>query len=563
MKEYYDILDVSTTATPEEIKAQYRQMVRIYHPDRFRNQDDKAYAEEKLKEINIAFQVLSGTSVRQGSFEARVAPQPVAYPPYLDFGTLQIGQRAIRNVQIGNLGGPVESVQFGYSNEKPCFQFSKGKRVYQDQPFPLDFELTVDTRRLNADQRYIEWIEVVLDGMPIRVPLQFQTIARRRTFTLTRRVAWVAGALLAVMLFLLMLPMLGIAAPKFNLPGSLLSANPSYELHPNEMLFAVNEGGQSILYAAPGAGSTPRRLGLVGQHAVGTQAGQRIAYLGDADDTTAIYLFDLASGETKEISQNSAPKSMLAWSPDGLRLAYLVGTGSERRIGVYNSNTDQEYLLPGEAVAGVNHFAWSPDGQTLLFDLGQGAEQRVYRIGLYGNDVRQLTHFDSWAGMWSADGAQILVGTDHGLYLLSSTGQQLRQLTKEPALAASWSADGEWIAYTTAASSPMSTSPMSTSPMSTFPVSSLTDEQAKVPSQIASTAVTPEALWVIKRDGSSRQQITTNLLWQQWSPEGAALGYITGNITSEEPLLYLWTVVPTNAPALVAEVNTPFFAWPR
>ncbi|MEZ4622659.1 MAG: DnaJ domain-containing protein [Caldilineaceae bacterium] len=45
MKEYYSILDIPMTATPEEIKAQYRQLVRIYHPDRFQNRDDKAYAE--------------------------------------------------------------------------------------------------------------------------------------------------------------------------------------------------------------------------------------------------------------------------------------------------------------------------------------------------------------------------------------------------------------------------------------------------------------------------------------------------------------------------------------
>lgn len=543
MKEYYDILDVSTTATPEEIKAQYRQMVRIYHPDRFRNQDDKVYAEEKLKEINIAFQVLSGTSVRQGAFEAQVAPQPVAYPPYLDFGTLQIGQRAIRNVQIGNLGGPAERVQFGYSNEKPCFQLSKGKRVYQDQPFPLDFELLVDTRRLKAGQHYTEWLEVVLDGMPIRIPLQFQTIARPRTVTPPKWVGWFAGALTLVTLFLLILPMLGFAAPKFSLPSSLLSANPTYELRPNELLFAVNEGEQSLLYATLGAESTPRRLGLAGQHAVGTQAGQRIAYLGNADDATAIYLFDLATGETKEISQNSAPKSMLDWSPDGVRLGYLVGVDSERRIGIYDSHSGQEYLLPGEVVAGVEHFAWSPDGQTLLFDLWQGGEQRVYRMGVYGDDLRQLTHFDSWAGSWSTTGEQILVGTDHGLYLLSSTGQQLHQLTKEPALSASWSADGEWIAYTTASSS--------------------TSEPTKVGSLAKATAATTQSLWVINRDGTALHQITANLLWQQWSPKGAELGYITGNVTGEEPLLYLWTVAPTAVPLLVAEVNTPFFAWPR
>jgi len=530
MKEYYDVLDVPTTATPQEIKAQYRQMVRIYHPDRFRNQDDKAYAEEKLKEINIAFQVLSGTSVRPEPFEARVAPQPVAHPPFLDFGTLQVGQRAVRNIQIGNLGGPVENIDFTYSKEKSYVQLSKGKRVYQDQPFPLDFEVMVDTRRLNADQRYTEWVEVNLDGMPIRVNLEFQTIARRRKFIPPTRIGWLAAALALVTLFLLAVPMLGPVVPTLSLPGSLLSAHPTYELHADEMLFSVNEDGQAMLYSTLGAGSSPRRLGLAGQHAVGTQSGQQIAYLGE-DDTSALYLFDLASGETKEISQNNAPKSMLAWSADGSRLAYLVGTGAGRKIGVYNLRTGQESLLPSAGMAGVDHFAWSPDGETLLFDLWQDGEQRVYRMGPHGDDLRQLTHFDSWAGSWSADGTQILVGTDEGIYQLGSNGQQLQQLNQLPTKSVSWSADGEWIAYTTA------------------------ETKSGTPST--------ETLWMSRRDGSNAIQVATNILWQQWSPDGTTLGYITGNVTNEEPVLYLWTVTPTSKSMLVAEVNTPFFTWPR
>ncbi len=542
MKEYYEILDVPVTATPEEIKAQYRQMVRIYHPDRFRNQDDKAYAEERLKEINIAFQVLSGSSVRRQPFEARVAPQPVAYPPQLNFGTLMVGQRAVRNVQIGNLGGPAEQVTFAYSCEKPWFQLAKGKRVYAQQPFPLDFEVMVDTRRLQPDQQYAEWLEVILDGMPIRVQLQVNTVARRRTLS-PMRLGWLATALVLMVALLLALPMLRITDSILPLPGALLSARPTYELHSAEMLFSVSERDQSTLYASLGAGSTPRRLELEGEQAVGTQSGQKIAYLGGQEANKEIYLLDLASGQTHQITQNRAAKRMLEWAPDGLRLGYLVGDANARRIGIYDLRSGQEYLLPSEVAAGVEHFAWSPDGQSLLFDLWEGAEQRVYRMGVHGNDLRQLTHFDSWAGAWSADGTKILVGAQDGLYMLSSRGQQLQQLTNVPTRSFRWSADGEWITYTTAAASTAATVDRSTV--------STADSAGE------------ETLWLINRNGGAKQQIATNSLWHQWSPAGAALGYVTGKAGTAEPLLYLWTVTPTTTPALVAEVNEPFFAWPR
>lgn len=557
MKEYYDILDVPLTATPDEIKAQYRQLVRVYHPDRFRNQDDKAYAEEKLKQINIAFQVLSGTSVRRGPFEARVAPQPVAYPPVLDFGTLQIGQREKLKLQVGNIGGDAEKVGYVYSNNNPWFKLSKGKQVYADQPFPIDFEVAVDTRRLKPEQTYQEWIEVVLDGIAVRVDIQVKTVAHRRALMGPNPIGWSALAALLLFAILFLPSFLGISLPATLLPGALLSAGPGYELRTNEMIFSVNNGSASTLFVGLGADSVPRELGFIGKEAVGTQAGQRIAFLRETtglDKTSGpaqIFLFDLAAGETKQLTRDLAEKSKLAWSPDGLRLGYLTGSGDKQRIGIYNVRTGQEYLLPGEVSAGVEHFVWSPDGNVLLFDLWQGEEQRVYRIGVQGNDLRQLTHFDSWAGAWSPDGAHILVGTDHGLYRLASTGQQLQQLTDVAAQQVRWSADGQWIAYTTAG------------------LDEHTDKMVTtVGAQAAtSTESTKEILWLVDRYGHDAQQITDELLWYQWSPEGSTLAYTTGNSTSADAIFYLWTLgIATDAsqsPTLVAEVNDRFFAWPR
>jgi curved DNA-binding protein len=60
-KDYYKILGVDRKASEEEIKRAYRKLALQYHPDR--NPDDKQ-AEEKFKEINEAYQVLSDPEKR-------------------------------------------------------------------------------------------------------------------------------------------------------------------------------------------------------------------------------------------------------------------------------------------------------------------------------------------------------------------------------------------------------------------------------------------------------------------------------------------------------------------
>lgn len=60
----YKVLGVSEGASQEEIRAAYREMVKKYHPDKYADNPLKELANEKLKEINEAYEMLTkkGTS---------------------------------------------------------------------------------------------------------------------------------------------------------------------------------------------------------------------------------------------------------------------------------------------------------------------------------------------------------------------------------------------------------------------------------------------------------------------------------------------------------------------
>jgi curved DNA-binding protein len=116
-RDFYEILEVSREASPEEIKKSYRRLAKELHPDR--NPDDKE-AEERFKDVSAAYSVISDVEKRKlydqfGEMGLREGFDPEAYQAAtqgaggfggFDFGDIFGG--AVR----GRAGGGARHVEF-------------------------------------------------------------------------------------------------------------------------------------------------------------------------------------------------------------------------------------------------------------------------------------------------------------------------------------------------------------------------------------------------------------------------------------------------------------------
>jgi molecular chaperone DnaJ len=66
-KSLYDVLGVSRNATREEIKSAYRELIKFFAPDVNMGEPErvKVQCEEKAKELNYAYEILSDSDKRK------------------------------------------------------------------------------------------------------------------------------------------------------------------------------------------------------------------------------------------------------------------------------------------------------------------------------------------------------------------------------------------------------------------------------------------------------------------------------------------------------------------
>ena len=79
MTTHYETLGIPREASAERIKRSYRSLVKIHHPDRCSGgSEGHAEAERKIREINIAYGVLS-KPLNRANYDAQLSKRALLY----------------------------------------------------------------------------------------------------------------------------------------------------------------------------------------------------------------------------------------------------------------------------------------------------------------------------------------------------------------------------------------------------------------------------------------------------------------------------------------------------
>lgn len=186
--------------------------------------------------------------------------------------------------------------------------------------------------------------------------------------------------------------------------------------------------------------------------------GAKVAFVSNTSVDPDIYLVDIASGESTNLTAKPGFDNQPVWSPDGSQIAFVTDRdGGDIDIWVMDADGANPRRLArtsGEDKLG----GWSPDGTQIVYSNQNEIGESLWVVDVESGETTRLTTQEQGsdtAPKWSPDGELIAYysAPTSGIptvYTIRPDGSEQSQVTDgvNPALFPVWSPDSQWLLYT-------------------------------------------------------------------------------------------------------------------
>jgi Tol biopolymer transport system component len=156
--------------------------------------------------------------------------------------------------------------------------------------------------------------------------------------------------------------------------------------------------------------------------------GHAIAFTGMSRGLTDLYVYDFTTSKMRQLTNDAYADVQPAWSPDGSRIAFATDRFSsdllslkigDDRLALVDPATGRvepvRTLSSGKSI----NPQWSADGRTLLFIADPDGIPNLYRVGVAGGDVAQLTRVATGLSGITTSSPALSVAAQKGLAAFS------------------------------------------------------------------------------------------------------------------------------------------------